>query len=382
VEALAAKHDVTVLCGRPSYNPAEKRPWRLWRTERQGRIAVIRVGSTDYPRFRISRRVINYLTYTALAVLRALFVRCDVVLAMTDPPFEGIVGAFVSLLKRRPLVYNIQDLYPEMALFGGLMGPGWLARLWERLHRWALKRAQRVVVLGEDMRERIVRKGVPESRIEVVHNGAVIPAADAPPQPLDSELMAAVRGEYRFVAVHAGNIGFYGAWETLVAAARELEDDGVGLVFVGEGAEKARVEAAAEGCAAVRLLPIVPAEKMPSVHAAADILIITVKRGLEGVVVPSKMYEILAAGKAVVVVAPPESEPARIGTARGCGVVCDPEQPLLLAACLRQLAHEPERVRQMGMRARAIAADYDRVRELGKFVPLVEEVAGTAKQSS
>ena len=129
VEALAAKHDVTVLCGRPSYNPAEKRPWRLWRTERQGRIAVIRVGSTDYPRFRISRRVINYLTYTALAVLRALFVRCDVVLAMTDPPFEGIVGAFVSLLKRRPLVYNIQDLYPEMALFGGLMGPGWLARL-------------------------------------------------------------------------------------------------------------------------------------------------------------------------------------------------------------------------------------------------------------
>src|SRR5579864_3102109 len=104
VGALSAAHDVTVICGRPSYEPTERRAWRLWRTEtaaasgalRTGSVKIIRVGSTDYSRARMERRVLNYLTYVALSVPRAAFARCDVVLGMTDPPFEGIVAAFVA----------------------------------------------------------------------------------------------------------------------------------------------------------------------------------------------------------------------------------------------------------------------------------------------
>lgn len=374
-EALAARHEVTVLCGRPSYDPSERRPWRLWQTERQGRVTIIRVGSTAYPRFRMKQRVLNYLTYVALAVPRALVERCDLVLAMTDPPFEGIVGALVALLKRRPLVYNIRDLYPDMALGGGLIRPGLLARLWERLHRWALERARRVIVLGEDMRARILAKGVPALRIAVVRDGAETVAADRPPPPLDAGVMETIRGNYRFVVVHAGNLGFYGAWETLITAARELEGEGVGLVFVGEGADKARVQAAAEGCAAVRLLPFFPTAKIPSVLAAADIHAITVKRGLEGIVVPSKLYGILAAGKPMLVVAPLESEAARVALTWGCGVACDPEQPQALAARLRELAHDPERVRQMGARARALAPEFDRAKQMANLTRIIEEAA-------
>ena len=87
-EALSGHHEVTVLCGRPSYDPTERRPWRLWQTELAGRVKIMRVGSTDYPRFQMKRRVLNYLSYIALAIPRALFMRCDVVLAMTDPPFK------------------------------------------------------------------------------------------------------------------------------------------------------------------------------------------------------------------------------------------------------------------------------------------------------
>src|SRR5277367_961173 len=159
-EALSAKHEVTVLCGRPSYDPTERRPWRLSQTELMGRTRIMRVGSTDYPRLTMKRRVLNYLSYIALAIPRALFVPCDVVLAMTDPPFEGIGGAIVALLKGKPYVYNIRDMYPDMALGGAIVQPGFLARIWERLHRWALRRATRVIVLGADMRARIVSKGV------------------------------------------------------------------------------------------------------------------------------------------------------------------------------------------------------------------------------
>src|SRR5580658_10387346 len=84
LEPLAAKHDVTLICGRPSYDPTERRAWRLWQTERWNGVTIIRVGSTDYPRTQMTRRVLNYLSYVALSVPRALFVRSNVVLAMTD----------------------------------------------------------------------------------------------------------------------------------------------------------------------------------------------------------------------------------------------------------------------------------------------------------
>src|SRR5271168_1057399 len=241
VEALSTKHEVTVLCGRPSYDPTERRPWRLSQTELAGSTKITRVGSTDYPRFAMKRRI---LSYVGLAIPQSLFLKCDVVLAMTDPPFEGIIGAFVALLKGKPFVYNIRDMYPDMAV-GAIVEPGLLARLWERLHRWALRRATRVIVLGEDMRARIVAKGVDPGRVQIVRDGADIPALGAPPLSLDGEIMKAIRGDFKFVLVHAGNLGFYGAWETLITAMRSLEPDRVGLVFVGEGAQRPHVEALA-----------------------------------------------------------------------------------------------------------------------------------------
>src|SRR6267378_7707374 len=99
VDALIRRHDVTVLCGRPSYDPTERRAWRWYQTELAGQTRIIRTGSTDFPRFEMKKRVLNYLIYVALAVPRALFVRCDAVLSMTDPPFCGIAGALVAMLK-------------------------------------------------------------------------------------------------------------------------------------------------------------------------------------------------------------------------------------------------------------------------------------------
>ncbi|MGC1485290.1 MAG: glycosyltransferase family 4 protein [Candidatus Acidiferrum sp.] len=373
VEALSAQHEVTVLCGRPSYDPSERRPWRLWQTEVAGRAKILRVGSTDYPRFAMKRRVLNYLSYVALAIPRALFVRCDVVLAMTDPPFEGIVGALVALLKGKPYIYNIRDMYPDMAVGGTIVEPGPLTRIWERLHRWALRRATRVIVLGEDMRARIVAKGVDPAGVEIVRDGTDILPADAPPPLLDEEVIRTIRGDSKFVLLHAGNLGFYGAWETLIAAVRDLNADGVSLVFVGEGAQRLQIEALASEAKNVRFFPFFPANKIPSVLAAPDAHVITVKRGLEGVVVPSKMYGILAAGKPIVAVATEETDAASLGAKFGFAVSADPDSPEKVAAAIRSLAMDTAKLRSMGRAAGAIAPDYDRVKELQKFVKIIEE---------
>lgn len=373
-EALSARHEVTVLCGRPSYDPTERRRWKPWQSERIGRVRVVRVGSTDYPRFAMKRRVLNYLTYTALAVPRALFFRADVVLAMTDPPFAGIVGALVALLLGKPYVYNIRDMYPDMAVGGSIVKPGLLTRVWERWHRWALRRATRVVVLGEDMKARIVDKGVAAGRVAVVRDGAEVPRAGFRPA-VDEQVVRAIRGDAPFVLLHAGNLGFYGAWDTLLAAARELGDEGISLVFVGDGAERARLEAAAGDLPNVRFLDFFAAAQIPSVLAAADAHIITVRRGLEGVVVPSKMYGILAAGKPILAVAPRETDVRAIGEERGFSLGSEPDNCAELVGLVRQLVHDQETLRNMGKAALAAAPDYDRVKELEKFLQIIEEAA-------
>ena len=377
--ALSFNHDVTLICGRPSYDPTERRPWRISQSETQNGVRVIRVGSTDYPRTQMTRRVFNYLTYVALSVPRALFVPCDVILAMTDPPFEGIVGAFIAMLKRKPFVYNIRDMYPDMAVGGSIVAPGLLARIWEKLHRWALRRAARVIVLGEDMKSRIVAKGVAADRIAIVRDGielhasATESATASTTSDFDSEVIKAIRGNFPFVLVHAGNLGFYGAWDTLLAAARELERDGIALVFVGDGAQRARLESAAAGASNIRFLPFFPPNKIPSVLAAADAHIITIKRGLEGVVVPSKMYGILAAGRPIVAVAPQETDAATLGAREGFGIAADPDNPQELVAALRSLFADPARLATMGSAARSAAPNYSRPAELQKFAAILTD---------
>jgi len=173
------------------------------------------------------------------------------------------------------------------------------------------------------------------------------------------------------VLLHAGNLGFYGAWSSVVAAARQLREDGIGLVFVGEGAQRKEIEGLAAGAANIRFLPFFPAGKVSSVLAAADAHLITVKRGLEGVVVPSKMYGILAAGKPIVAVAPRETDAVALGERLGFGVGADPDRPEEIASVVRDLASEPERIAKMSAAARQAAKGYDRARELENFLRVV-----------
>ena len=371
-ETLAKHHQVTVVAGRPSYDPEEFYPFAWLRTDQRNGVKVERVGSTAYPRHKMRRRVSNYLSYLALAVPRALALRPDVVMAMTDPPIAGLAGALVARLAGRPFVYNIRDLYPDMAVGGDIVRPSKWVERWEKMHRSALNQAARVIVLGDDMRDRILAKGIAPERVVVVRDGAT-PSAAMPPagDPLVTEL----RCGFPFVVLHAGNLGFYGAWGTLVKAAEMLRNENTGFVFVGDGANRASIANSANGAWNIRFLPFQPVEKIPHVMMAGDLHVVTVRRGLEGVVVPSKLYSTLAAGRPVLAVAPKQCDAARIVVESGCGVTANPDDPAEVAAVIRSLRNKPEMLVEMGRRAREVAAKYARVDELNRFVPILEEAA-------
>jgi colanic acid biosynthesis glycosyl transferase WcaI len=370
-DALAQRHHVTMLSGRPSYDPAIRHPFYLLRRERRERLLIERVGSTTYPRHRMRQRLSNYLSYLALAVPRALTIKTDVIVAMTDPPVNGIAGALVAKLRRCPCVYNIRDLHPDMILASEIVRPNpWVER-WERAHRWALRQADLVIVLGEDMRERVVAKGVRPERVKVIRDGVPLPKSmPSPTHPVSQE----VRCGFPFVVLHAGNIGFYGAWQTLVQAARLLENEDVGFIFVGDGAARPSVEALVNGCRTVRFLPFRPVNQVPHVLVAGDLHVVTIRRGLEGLVVPSKLYPILAAGRPVLAVAPESSDVARIVRQTDCGMVANPDDPHSVVAAVRQLIGAPECLLAMGRRAREAASEYERDKHLQLFVHAVEQV--------
>jgi putative colanic acid biosynthesis glycosyltransferase WcaI len=370
-EALAERHYVTVLAGRPSYDPMDRHPLYFFRRQQQDKLVIERVGSTTFSRLGMKGRLANYLSYLALAVPRALSITPDVVLAMTDPPMAGIIGASIAKFLGRPFVYNVRDLYPEMALAGGILRPGVWTDAWEDSHRRALRQAARIIVLGEDMRERIIDKDVDASRVTIIRDA--VPFPELLP-PVNQAVVREIRGGFRFVIVHAGNLGFSGAWHTLIHAAEMLESEGVGLVFIGEGAMKSQVEEAAQKCRNIRFLPFRPASEIAALMAAGDLHVVTIRRGLEGVVVPSKLYNILAYGRPILALATKRAEVARLVQQYECGTAVDPDDATGVCQAVQCLLDTPERLEYMSRQARELAKTYNRFAELRKFVDAIEEV--------
>ena len=357
-----AGHRVSVLCGRPSYDPDATTPWRPMRRESRNGSDLERVGSTSFDRRKIEGRTANYLSYLAMAGVRALLMpRPDVVVAGSDPPLA--VWVALAAARRRPVVYVVRDLHPEAAVAAGWLPPGLVARLWERLHRAALSRSSLIVCLGETMASRLRDKGLALERIVVVPDGGRPPL-----QAVEPSVVEELRAGADFVALHAGNLGSAGAWRTLVDAVGRV--GGVRLLFVGDGAAAPELRARGADVVAFR-----PASELASVMAAGDVQIVTVRSGMEGLVVPSKLYTALAHGRPLLAVAPSSSEVAHIVRQWRCGLIADPESPQEVARALTWMRNHPWDLEAMAARSRNAGAFYARDRCLQRLVSLIEAAA-------
>jgi glycosyltransferase involved in cell wall biosynthesis len=325
------------------------------------------VGSTAFDRRRTLGRVVNYVSYLLLGALRALVARRpDVVIAGSDPPLAIWVGILAA--RGAPVVYSLRDLHPDAAIASGRIRRGWLARSWERLHAAALRQAQLVVCLSPRMADRVVAKGVADDRVIVVPDGAARPSGHPDPR-----VVAELRSGADFVALHAGNLGVAGAWETLGRAQR-LVPEGIRFALVGEGcrADDSRR-------LGLRIRPFRPAQELPSVMEAGDVQIVTLRRGLEGLVVPSKVYTALAHGRPILAVVPEESDVADLLLTWGCGVIADPDDPADVAAKARWCAEHRDAVGAMGDRAAEAGRHFRRAACLARFVAAVEGATGRAR---
>ena len=371
--ALAEEFDVTVVTGRlpqPGGEPG--------RATHEG-VEIVRVRSTAYDRSALHLRALNYATYLAQSLRAGLAAeRPDVVLCMTDPPVIADIALIVARRFGVPLVVVSQDVFPEIAVeLKRLENPAVIEVLRRAIGAY-LERADRVVAIGETMRERLEQKGAPPERLRVIPNW--VDSSVLTPQPRDNPWAREHGLDARFVVMHSGNVGYAQNLDALVRAATFLRDlDRLTIAIVGEGSRRAPLMELAEllETESVYFLPYQPREVLPQSLSAADVHVVGLARGLSGYVVPSRLYGIMAVGRPVIVAAEASSETAQLVDRVGCGVVLPPGRPELLAEQIRRAHDGLIELDELGRRGREyVTAEADRSVAVRRYRDLLLEVSG------
>jgi colanic acid biosynthesis glycosyl transferase WcaI len=381
VEELAARgHELHVVTALPWYREHRiEAGWggRLVRRERTAWGSFSRVHPVPGGDKRILvRRAFGFVGFSAVAGMASLSGgRVDAVVAMSPPLTMGLTGWLTHLVRRGPLVFNIQDVFPDAAVETGAISNRWVIAVARWLERVSYARSAAVTVLSDDLRANVAAKMKPRrrGRVHVIPNFvdtvAISPADRL--TPLRTEL--GIGSEP--VVLYAGNVGYSQSLEMVVDAAARFPD--VTFLVNGDGAARAALEAQAAGTPNVRFSGYQPAERVPEVLATGDVHLVPLKKGLGRVSVPSKTYSILAAGRPVLAAIDPGTEVPRMLEASGGGVAVPPDDLEQFCRALGSMLADPAGARAMGEAGRhwvtgaaspaAVAERYERlIAELGR----------------
>jgi colanic acid biosynthesis glycosyl transferase WcaI len=371
-EALAEEIDVTVVTG--VLHGHEDEPRRLVHNG----VRIVRVPSTSFERSKLSARASNYVTYLTSALLRGLRgPRPDVVLCMTDPPIVADVALLVAKRYGVPLVVISQDVFPEIAVQLKRLENPLAMRLLRALVSLYLRRADRIVAIGNTMRRRLEEKGARPERVRVIPNWV----DTARLEPSDrANWWAQKRGvQDKFVVMHSGNVGHAQDLDSLVRAATFLRDlDDLAILIIGTGARHAELVALAEllEVGQVEFLYYQARDVLALSLSAADIHVVGLAPGLAGYVVPSRLYGILAVARPVIAAADRDSETAQVVEEVGCGIVVPPGRPELLARAIRDAHDGKHDLAAMGARGREwVEREADRSVAIRRYRDLLLELA-------
>ena len=303
----------------------------------------------------IARRAAGFAGFSALAGLAAaraggVFRRADAVLAMSPPLSLGLTGWMVGVMRGAPLVFNVQDVFPDAAIRTGAIRNRRVIALAAWLERITYRRAAAVTVLSEDLRRNVAAK-IGDGRPGTVH---VIPNfvdTDAiRPLPRTTRFRAELGIGDEPVVLYAGNVGFSQSLDLVVEAARRMKD--VTFLINGDGAAKPQLERTATAVPNVRFAGYQPVSRLAEVLATGDVHVVPLRAGLGDVSVPSKTYSSLASGRPIVASIDLDSEIPRLLADAGAGIAVPPGDAGALETALHTILGDPTRAAAMGVAGR------------------------------
>src|SRR5450759_1150549 len=374
-------HRVTVITCAPNFPKGKVFGGyrnRLWQKEMMNGIQVIRVWTYITANEGFVKRILDYQSFMVMAILASPFVRGVDVVVGTSPQLFTVCAAYViSRLKRIPFVFELRDLWPESIRAVGAIGNSRLLDVLERVELFLYHKAARIVSVTYSFKRNLISRGVNANKVIVVTNG--VDVSRFRPQPRDEVLAAQLGLQGMFIAGYIGPHGLAHGLETLLEAARRLQDNPNGgdvrFLMLGDGANKAKLveKAQAMGLVNVVFVSSVPKEQVVRYWSLLDVSIIHLKKTeLFTTVIPSKLFECMGMG--IPVLHGVAGESAEIVESEKCGQVFEPENADALCAGILMLKQQPalrEKLRNNGLVA---AGRYDRHQLARKMLDEIETV--------
>ncbi|PYT92578.1 MAG: glycosyltransferase WbuB [Acidobacteria bacterium] len=371
----SAGHEVTVLTAMPNYPMGRYHPGYggLVRRENHNGSAVIRTFIYPTQSAGMAKRLLCYFSFVFSSVVLGglLLDEPDYILTESPPLFLGISGFLLSRWKRARWIFNVSDLWPESVVRLGALKPGLALRLSEWLEAFYYRHAWLVSGQSSEIVQNI-KKRFPSVPTFYLPNG--VDTQNFRPDCGTPEARALLRSKPGCLVLYAGLHGLAQGLEQIIEAADQLRDDSsISFVLVGDGPVKRALvtEAEARGLTNIKFLDPVPQDQMSALVAAADIVLVPLKMHIPGAV-PSKLYEAMSSGRALVAIA--SGEAADIVSRNKVGVVVAPGDTQGLTRSLLDLARNSSYREQLGVQARRAAiAQFDRSVTIARFVRCLEE---------
>lgn len=376
---VKAGHEVTVVTCAPNHPQGVVYPGyanRLFQYEKVDGVTVVRVWTYLAANSGFGLRIVNYLSFLLSAVLALPHIRRPDVFISTSPQFFcGLAGLFAKALRRAPWVLEVRDLWPESIVTVGAMRKGAMIRLLEGLERLAYRQADHVVAVTQSFVPHIATRCQGPEKISVIKNGADLSFF------VRGQDGAAVKRRFglegRFVAAYVGTHGMAHGLDTVLEAAQLLRDDPrIGFLMVGDGAERARLEARRQELRLdnVHFAGQLPKSEMPAIWAATDTSMILLRKSDTFTkVLPSKLFEAMAMECPVVLGV--EGEARELLEEAGAGIAIAPQSAEELAAAVVRLAEDADFARQLGQQGSAyVRAHHDRAVLAARYLDILQGV--------
>lgn len=345
--------DITVYTGQPIYATKEKMP----KKEVYHGVKIIRVTTTRFDKNTRLGKVFNSLSFVILIFIKLFFTRNDApLLIVSNPPFLPFIGWTLKKIKKQKYSFLVHDIYPDIAVkLGYISSNGIITRIWNKINNLIFANADQVICLGRDM------KDIVEAKMNNLdHDIRIIPNwADAkeikPLNKKDNWFIKEYNLENKFVVLYSGNHGLFHDLETIIEAAAILRNNkDILFLFIGNGGKKEKLIKMVEekGLDNVKFLPYQPKANIPYSLTSADVSLVTLEKGVEGLAVPSKFYSALAIGKPIITLMDEKGEVARVIKEFNCGFNLTQGDTEGLANIILKLYKEPELVDELGRNAR------------------------------
>lgn len=387
---VAMGHDVTVVTAQPRQRLGDQRLDSRWGRPlierlRVDGLTVIRPATLPVPLDRPLLKGLDHLSVAASYLLAGLRAgRPDAILVYSPPLTFGVAGAWIGRLRRSPMVFNAQDLFPQYAIDAGILSNPGLIRFFRAMERYVYHRAEMITVHSEGNRDFLLRRGVPAEKIEVISNWADTDRIT--PGPRQNGFRSAHELGDRFVVSYAGTMGWAQDLDTLIECAAALRTQPrILFVLVGDGPRRCDLQARASalGLANVRFLPLQPPERYVELLAASDVSLISLNGRLSTPVVPGKLFDIMAAGRPVVAGVPLDGDAGRIVLASECGSVVPPGAPAQLAEAILTLLERQDLRETFGKNGRSHAElFYSRASATKAYERLLRRVSAAARSGT